>query len=233
MVRDDVHLLAQLERVARRQLDDAVLLAEPGDRRARRLEDRPEPGARAGVLGERLASGVEDRALRPRAADDRRDDREGDVVERRRPRRDRRAVVEDVRADAVLVTVGRSSPEAHIVGVPPADTVPTSRPARRARRSASARNASAPPGAGYVRKPPNARPSWEATRPASAAAALGVATPARPWPVSHSTSTRSSRDRPAQADSAGSRRSSSTVAAIATRRASASSRSSLLPPTRL
>ena len=90
------------------------------------------------------------------------------------------------------VTVGRSSPDAHIAGVPPAETVSTSSPASRASRSASPRNASAPSRDGYVRKPPKRSPSVRAIPDASAAAASGVATPTRPSPVSHSTSTRSS-----------------------------------------
>ena len=92
-------------------------------------------------------------------------------------------------------TSGRSSPERHIVGVPPAETVSTGRPRRRSSAAAASRNARAPGGDGKVSRPAKRRPCVRAIAAASPAASSGEPTPVRPRPVSQSTSTPSSRAR--------------------------------------
>ena len=123
------------------------------------------------------------------------------------------------------VTVGQLA-RPHIVGVPgdglhlePAPAPPLGLGEERRRRD------------GYVRKPPSgARRGARSRR--QRAAASGVPTPTRPSPVSHSTSTRISRERAAASEPASSR-SSSMLTATSTRRASAASRSSFVSPVRL
>ena len=216
-----------------RDRDDRVLLAEPLDDGPRRLEDRAEPGGRAGVLRQHLAPGVEDGPIRRWAADDRRAHGERDLVQRspRRPRpspgRGRRTCRRGTRSRS---GAARPRPTSW-ASRRPRRSRPRGR-VRRASRSASARNATALGSRGYVRKPPKRSPSRRAIAPASAAAASGVATPTRPSPVSHSTSTGSRerraalgepREQPLVVDAHG----------TSTRRASAASRSSFVAPTQV
>ena len=90
VVRDDADLCPELELVSLGERYDRVVLAEPLDRRARRLEHDAVARFGRGVRGERLASCVEDGPIGSGAADDSRSNCQGDIVERRRSRRRRR-----------------------------------------------------------------------------------------------------------------------------------------------
>ena len=98
VVRHDPHLLAELEPVAR--LDVAVLLVQPHEARGRRPQDEAETVV--GRLGaERLAARVDDRAAAA-PTHDRGGHGQRDLVERGGPDAHGVAVVEHVRAGAVL-----------------------------------------------------------------------------------------------------------------------------------
>jgi hypothetical protein len=140
VVGDDAHALAELELVARRQLDDGMLLAQPRDARGRRLEHEAAGSIRARIGGERLAARVEHRA--PAA---------GRLTTVAWIVNSRSAFVAAPAATVARswktyvptrcsVTRGRSSPHCHIVGVPPVDTTPARRPRARARSTAAWRN---------------------------------------------------------------------------------------------
>ena len=103
-------------------------------RGVRRLEHEPETRLGREVRRERLRAGVEDRAVARRPAHDRRAHGQRDVVERRRSRRDRRAVVERIRACAVL---GHGRPQ-----LDPLPTSPAFRPPRPSRPRGRGRSAS-------------------------------------------------------------------------------------------